>query len=273
VRDHKGIGGMTQLLTDPHAPGAGMLSEREKETLRLLLAGHDAKSIARRLDLSVHTVNERLRDARRKLGVSSSREAARLLAECEGQHPNFLGDNQFGVAESTPVMTATTPSHRPARASRLAWLSGGMLIMSLLIAAAALVYAVHGTGTPQAEVVPAAVAGQSDPMAMAPARDWLKLVDGQRWAESWTAAGASFQSHVTSDQWVATIRAVREQVGAPSNRILQTETKTTTIPGAPPGTYDVLQFRTDFAHKPAALETVALAREKGGWKVIGYFIQ
>jgi len=52
------------------------LTDREKETLRLLLSGHDAKSIARELGLSVHTVNERLRDARRRLHVSSSREAA-----------------------------------------------------------------------------------------------------------------------------------------------------------------------------------------------------
>ena len=53
------------------------MNEREKEALRLLLVGHDAKSIANTLGLSVYTINDRLRDARRKLGVSSSREAAR----------------------------------------------------------------------------------------------------------------------------------------------------------------------------------------------------
>ena len=74
----------------------GAVSEREKETLRLLLCGHDAKSIALTLGLSVHTVNERLREARRKLGVGSSREAARLLAQVESQGTNFLGDKQIG---------------------------------------------------------------------------------------------------------------------------------------------------------------------------------
>ena len=34
------------------------LTEKEKEPLRLLLLGHDAKSMALALDLSVHTVNE-----------------------------------------------------------------------------------------------------------------------------------------------------------------------------------------------------------------------
>jgi DNA-binding CsgD family transcriptional regulator len=69
------------------------LSDRERETLRLLGRGHDAKSIASTLDLSVHTVNERLREVRRKLGVSSSREAARLLLanEAASEQPNIAG--------------------------------------------------------------------------------------------------------------------------------------------------------------------------------------
>jgi TonB family protein len=76
------------------------LSDRERETLRLLGRGHDAKSIASALDLSVHTVNERLRDVRRKLGVSSSREAARLLMarEAASEPPNNLGYKEIGVA-------------------------------------------------------------------------------------------------------------------------------------------------------------------------------
>ena len=45
------------------------LTDREREVLRLLLAGHTAKSAASELDLSVHTINDYLREARRKLGV------------------------------------------------------------------------------------------------------------------------------------------------------------------------------------------------------------
>lgn len=55
------------------------LTEKEKQALRLLVNGFDAKSMAQHLGLSVHTVNERLREARRKMAVSSSREAARQL--------------------------------------------------------------------------------------------------------------------------------------------------------------------------------------------------
>src|SRR3546814_1306544 len=82
--------------------GINALTEKEKQTLRLIVRGHDAKSIARNLDLSVHTINERLRDARRKLTVSSSREAARLLFDAEGEPPNPSGDTKIGEAVTAP---------------------------------------------------------------------------------------------------------------------------------------------------------------------------
>jgi hypothetical protein len=65
--------------------------------LRLLVRGHDIKSIAGELGISLTAANERLRTARQKLGVSSSREAARILAAEEGG-PNFAVDRQIVVA-------------------------------------------------------------------------------------------------------------------------------------------------------------------------------
>jgi DNA-binding CsgD family transcriptional regulator len=62
-----------------------ILSEREKEALRLLLVGHDAKSIANLLGLSVHTVNDRLRDARRKMGATPCRNRAGGARYLRGQ--------------------------------------------------------------------------------------------------------------------------------------------------------------------------------------------
>jgi DNA-binding CsgD family transcriptional regulator len=86
--------------------GLPALSEREKETLRLLLGGYDIKSVAADMGLSVNTVNERLRDARRKLGASSRRQAARMLADAEQDghrfsaefldQPNFSADRKSG---------------------------------------------------------------------------------------------------------------------------------------------------------------------------------
>ena len=92
--------------------GIDDIPEREREVLRLLVRGHDAKSSARALDLSIHVVNERLRDSRRRLGVSSSREAARILAAHEGA--DFLGDKEIGLrmAERRRILTSATGARR-----------------------------------------------------------------------------------------------------------------------------------------------------------------
>src|SRR5450830_1529076 len=57
------------------------LTAQEQDLLRLLAQGHTAKTIANLTGLSVNSVNERLRSARRKTGAVSSRELARRLAD------------------------------------------------------------------------------------------------------------------------------------------------------------------------------------------------
>jgi DNA-binding CsgD family transcriptional regulator len=59
------------------------LTQREKECLRLLLTPMRAKEVARTTGLSVNTVNEHLKSARRKLGTSDSWSAAQLLRSLE----------------------------------------------------------------------------------------------------------------------------------------------------------------------------------------------
>jgi DNA-binding CsgD family transcriptional regulator len=266
--------------------GFQALSEREKETLRLLLGGHDIKSIAAVMGLSVHTVNERLRDARRKLGASSSRQAARILADAEQGGPNFSGDSrfsggpnlsadkQYGVAEATVRTANHEHSHRaPGSGQSLAWLAGGMLIMSLVIAAAVISLVLHGggKGAPLAPTRIAAATPSSSESAGS-ARAWLALIDGQQWKESWSAAASAFKSHITAEDWATKGQSVVTTLGPASSRVLQKVIQTTTLPGAPDGQYEVLYFATHFAKMGDGIETVTLAHEGSSWKVDGYFI-
>lgn len=138
------------------AADVSVLHEREKDVLRLLLVGHDAKSIARHLDLSTHVVNERLRDARRKLGVGSSREAARLLAAAEGHDPKKFGNMEIGYADSAARVEKgeaedaihTRPPHQP--------ISKGMFVM-IAISTLLLVGTAYwaGTGSNAPAIAPA----------------------------------------------------------------------------------------------------------------------
>lgn len=69
------------------------LNRAEREVLALLARGHTAKSIASLTGKTEGAINERLREARRKTGISSSRELARRFAESLK-----TSDEQIGVA-------------------------------------------------------------------------------------------------------------------------------------------------------------------------------
>lgn len=78
------------------------LTDKELEILRLLTAGHTVKSIAARLGRSEASINERLRDARRKTGVGSSRELARHLAAQKIWDKNFDLQTHGSTADAEP---------------------------------------------------------------------------------------------------------------------------------------------------------------------------
>jgi len=108
---------------------------------------------------------------------------------------------------------------------------------------------------------------------MAAATAWVSLIDAGRWDESWTSAGTLFQSRMAEPSWAPAIQPVRDPLGAVSSRSMLSVASTTSLPGTPDGHYRVVQFKTSFANKKDATETVVLACEPAGWKVDGYFIR
>lgn len=76
--------------------------------------GHTAKSIARELGVSVNAVNERLREARSKTGLGSSREVARMLKAADLQE---TCDEEIGMA-AAPVRAEHGLVRRAALAGR-----------------------------------------------------------------------------------------------------------------------------------------------------------
>ncbi|HEV2596540.1 MAG TPA: DUF4019 domain-containing protein [Sphingomicrobium sp.] len=253
--------------------GYKALTEKEKQTLRLIVRGHDAKSTARHLGLSVHTVNERLRDARRKLEVSSSREAARFLLDREGADPQKVGDNEMGeAAERQAVTQSEVP--RPGKAnawggaSRASWLIGGILVMSVLLGVLALAAVPQFPNTLPSSEAPAAVS-TVEAEAERSARNWLMLQDEGRWRESWNATGKSFRKLNSLERWTD----VAEKVRAPLGAVVSREAISHDRVPAPPAGVEVIKFRTNFANKPNAVETVSVAREDGSWRVVGILIE
>jgi DNA-binding CsgD family transcriptional regulator len=244
------------------------LTDKEKDTLRLLLRGHDAKSSARELGLSVHTVNERLRDARRKLGVTSSREAARrLLAEEQGA-PELLGDKALGDALAgaavAPVVTSATGRWA---GPRLAMTLSGALAMSLILAALFL-------PAPPLSILPVAptssntAAEPSAAEAVRTAEEFLGLWDESRWAESYAATGAQFRSVNTLERWAE----VSEQVRPPVGKLLTRALVANEFVPAPPEGYRLVKFASYYASGANQVESLSLVWEDDAWRVAGIVI-
>lgn len=254
------------------------LSDKEKETLRLIVRGHDAKSSARALGLSVHTINERLRAARRKLSVSSSREAARLLDEAErAAMPDAAAENavsrQLGDDRAAPHGDTDGPPAIAARPPKraLAALTGA-IIMAFFIAAL-LLSAPAEVQQPPAAPTAAAPATASASLVrgevVRAALDWLALVDRGDWAASHAATGTAFRALNTVQVWTDASQVARVPLGAAVSRTAISQQSVPT----PPAGHEVLTFRTSFANKAHATETVSLTREDGAWRVVGYIIE
>src|SRR3546814_13974693 len=77
---------------------------------------------------------------------SSSREAARLLFDAEGEPPNPSGDTKIGEAVTAPDVEQDGDA---GRMSRLGWITIGGVVMSLLLGLIAL------AALPQQEATPA----------------------------------------------------------------------------------------------------------------------
>ena len=128
---------MATLVNDPNllehdgATDLSRLNESERRVLRMLAEGHTAKTIATELETSTAAVNERLREARRKTGVGSSRELARLLKAQENR------DEIIGVASpAAPLAGPGSTSGTSARSSRKGLIAMSALLLTGLVAAA-----------------------------------------------------------------------------------------------------------------------------------------
>jgi DNA-binding CsgD family transcriptional regulator len=116
-------------------PDLTRLTDAERRALALLAQGHTAKSAAVALGVSEGAVNERLREARRKTGVGSSRQLARLAAsdarpfDAGPAGPQETWDEKIGVGAPRP----TSHGGRRNLSTRAAWplLAGASMIVAL----------------------------------------------------------------------------------------------------------------------------------------------
>jgi len=98
------------------------------------------------------------------------------------------------------------------------------------------------------------------------ARQWLVLVDDKNYAQSWSEAAKSFQTRQKADAWAKQATDKRAPLGAVASRGLKSIDLSR-------NNIAVIRYDTVFARKAAAVETVTLAFEDGGWTVTDYSVE
>jgi len=110
--------------------------------------------------------------------------------------------------------------------------------------------------------------------AQAAATAWLPSMDSGDYARSWDMAASVFQAQSSKMVWESTAKTARSPFGTVKSRQLLSAKAAGTVPGVPAGQYVLVQYRTDFANKSNAIETVIPVLDKdGSWKVAGYQVQ
>ena len=106
------------------------------------------------------------------------------------------------------------------------------------------------------------------------ALDWLALVDAGDAKAAWKAAGRKFRDSISEDRWGVALGKTRGPLGAFQQRALRSVQFVNEIPGQLAGNYALVVFRTAFANKPDAEETVTLYRDPDEpWRIAGYVVR
>ena len=136
-------------------------------------------------------------------------------------------------------------------------------------------------GAPPTEAKPAAktasgadLHAEEESQAIAAIQPWLALVDRGDYSQGWESAAAPLKNAVDRRDFVKSLTDARKPLGAVKSRELVSKLYATNLPGAPKGHYVVVQYKTSFADKPSAVETITPMLEKDKkWRVSGYYIK
>ena len=92
--------------------------------------------------------------------------------------------------------------------------------------------------------------------AVAAIEPWLALVERGDYSQGWESAAAPLKNSADRLDFVKSLTESRKPLGAVQSRKLVSKQYATSLPGAPKGQYVVVQYKTSFANKPSAVETI-----------------
>jgi DNA-binding CsgD family transcriptional regulator len=114
--------------SDPIAARVAKLSAGQLDCLRLVDQHFSSKEIAVELNISPHTVDQRIRQALAILGVERRNQAARLVAQYSGPYQRLIHQSPYIPAEPHPGHPQAAVSHQIRHADRAGGAGGASFL-------------------------------------------------------------------------------------------------------------------------------------------------
>jgi hypothetical protein len=110
--------------------------------------------------------------------------------------------------------------------------------------------------------------------AVAAAEPWLALVDKAEYAQAWENSASLWKDKLERREFVKAVGDMRKPLGKMTSRQLDSKQFAMSMDRFPAGQYVVLQYKTTFANKKSANETVVSMLDKDKkWRVLDYFVK
>ena len=109
--------------------------------------------------------------------------------------------------------------------------------------------------------------------ATAVAKEFLQLIDTEKYAESWQMAANMMKEKVAEKEWVEKLTKARALSGSLVERVEDSVSYSPSAKDSPDGEYISLVFDSKYQRAESVSEYVTVMLEGGHWKVAGYFIQ
>ena len=103
--------------------------------------------------------------------------------------------------------------------------------------------------------------------------EFLGLIDGGKYAESWESSASLMQDKVTRNDWIDKLNKARNLSGELLQRVQKSASYATEVKDSPEGEYIMLIYESDFQRAEDVSEYVTVMLEDDEWKVAGYFMQ
>jgi hypothetical protein len=103
--------------------------------------------------------------------------------------------------------------------------------------------------------------------------EFLRLVDGGKYLESWESSASLMQEKVTKNDWTDKLDKARNLSGELLQRVQKSASYATEAKDSPEGEYIMLIYESDFQRAEDVTEYVTVMLEDNEWKVAGYFMQ